>query len=328
MTKPAVIDKVPFWASEDNNWHIGKGVFYIYDPASQWNNKFDSYYGLKRGDIHGLESHSLKHFREFMPRKTMLTPAGKPDEDMVIVEEVVEKVVAALSKLGYNEVYVQDKPRKDKETGEEVYCPLIRKMSIKDPLFEEYLFCGLDWIQDRIALGKPVSDDELEILDSASLILQVYERELNAFIEENKDAKVISDKNFPDENDLLDHLFDCYKKRKAVRFHIVRKDGLYEVLYNVGDTRYTSISVKEGQRGTFMRMEKQQARRSFRRNLLRWSSISSRKEVSNFIDNYSFNTNQLTLQYQNFISICQAARDGFEESPLDRDWETKKIPSE
>ena len=280
---------VIFNVSDDNIYKYGKGIFYMYNPDNQSFDMDDNFfpknrYGSSRGDIHGFASHSFKHFKEF-------TSASH-------VEDIFKSVIEKLRELGYDKVLVQKNPRKGIQ--ETLY-----DMSIDDPNFRNYIMNGLDWIQDRVQKGWNVFPDEIDVLDVAMDIHGVYAKALESFLNESKDAVDISDKNFPNKQDLFEYLVDCYKKRKAVIFKINREGGkIYQVLYNIGDTRYTSFNEEKNTRGTFMRMEKDRKRRSFWRNIIRWAPISK-------IDDEgaeSINTNVITAEYSNFAEICQDAR--------------------
>jgi len=313
-----VLDSEEFWSSEDNNWHIGAGVFYMYDPSSKmlsdpdaWDEEgFSKYlYGHKRGMIHGKVSHSLKHAGEFMPKnkgqKWTSQPTGVPT---MVLDDVKAQVVETLRTLGHTEVFVQKKPRKNVANY-----PIV-KMSIDDPDFLDYIFCGLDWIHDRIRKGWNVSNDEKEVMLAGSVITENYEKELDKFLKDNADAKDVSDKNFPDIEKLLEYLQECFDTNKAIRFKIKRtsdQSKLFEVLYSLSDTTYTSVELGSGKRGTFMRMEGDHHRRTFWRALLRFSPVSARETSKGHI---TFNGNQLLIGYQNFAEICQAARERFEDT--------------
>jgi len=315
-----VLDDDGFWSSEDNNWHMGAGVFYMYNPQPYVNSTNPDWidpedgsskwlYGVKRGNIHGKTSHSFKHASNFIPnKKGMRWTAQGNQVPVTTIADVKNQVVEKLKELGYTNLWVQKKPRGDTQY------PIV-SMSIDDPKFVKYIFCGLDWINDRIRKGWKTTKDELEVLASASFITETYDEELKKFIEDNKDAKDVSDKNFSSEDQLLAYLKDCFDDNKAIRFKIRRKNDeskLYEVLYSMSDSTYTSVEMSTNKRGTFMRMEPKHSRRTFWRALTRFAPISARDKINP--DKVTFNGNELTIGYSLFAQICQSARERFEES--------------
>ena len=280
---------IPFNSSDDNNFKYGRGVFYMYNPSAQEFDLDDEFlnnnvYGPIRGEIHGFASHSFKHFKEFTSQQN--------------VNRITTAVIEKLRELRYDKVLVT---KKLKGGG----LNPVSDMSIDHPDFKHYIMNGLDWMQDRVQKGWNIFEDEQKVLDVAFEVHRIYGKELIKFLEESQEAQIISDANFPNKEDLFDYLEDCYMNRKAVIFEIERENGkLYQVLYNIGDTRYSSYNIEKGTRGTFMRMEKPIKRRTFWRNLIRWAPISKIDEAGVAIEN----GNQVTDDYNNFREICQDAR--------------------